>query len=484
MTAKRKAELQRKLTLASVPRPPKDLASRIKADIPNYLSVEPERERFARSIGSNFRIAASILVLVSVAALMFMLVPENREAPSMAIAPVTAKEAPRQVAESAPTAAADQLQVEITQPAPASVAPPPAAAVPRPKPSTMAYNDEAPRRMRAAETDAESNTVSRRDAAFEGVEQRGERGVAGGVVGGVAGGVAGGTIAAVAPAPPPSAAPAAPAEEKETTVVTAEAPMLRAATIVPEAYAADLSFTPRAVFGLSLDPDVFRRIKATIESGGRPAPSAVNVEALVNYFAGPPARKVRRGVRLEVEGSPAPVDANGHRGILRFTIDTAALETAQGGSVPPIATDARLEIEVNGEAVAKFEPIGDRTPTTESALLHNVSVTGLYELDLRTPLEERQTIATIHLHYRSIADGKKHTITRILRGADFAKQWTRASRRHRLASLGALWGESLRDRREGTDVARRAEELASQAPNDTRARELAEAAVASSGGLH
>jgi hypothetical protein len=133
--------------------------------------------------------------------------------------------------------------------------------------------------------------------------------------------------------------------------------------------------------------------------------------------------------------------------------------------------------------VAKFDAIGDSTSMRESALLHNVSVTGLYALDLRTPLQQRQTIATIRLHFRSIADGKEHTITRVLRGSDFAKQWVRASRRHRLASLGALWGESLRDRREGTDVARRAEELASQAPNDVRARELKEAAVASSGGL-
>ena len=38
-------------------------------------------------------------------------------------------------------------------------------------------------------------------------------------------------------------------------------------------------------------------------------------------FAGAPARRVR-GVRMEAEASPAPVGANGHRAILRLTIDT------------------------------------------------------------------------------------------------------------------------------------------------------------------
>jgi hypothetical protein len=252
--------------------------------------------------------------------------------------------------------------------------------------------------------------------------------------------------------------------------------------LVTEAYAATLQLAPKSVFGISTDPEVFRRIKTTIERGGRPSASAVNVEALVNYFAGAPARRVRRGVRLEVEGSPAPVGVNGHRGILRFTIDTASIDVPPRGSTPPIATDARLEIELNGGAVAHFAPIGDSTPITESALLHNVSVTGLYAVDLKTPVNQRETIATIRLHYKSVADGKRHTITRTLRGADFAKQWSNATRRHRLASLGALWGESLRGTGGGPDVARRAEELASQEPGDERARELAEVAIASSGG--
>jgi hypothetical protein len=254
-------------------------------------------------------------------------------------------------------------------------------------------------------------------------------------------------------------------------------------SLVPPAYADDLNLAPKSVFGISVDPSAFRRIRATIESGARPSPASVDVEALVNYFAGAPAHRVR-GVRMEAEASPPPVGANGHRAILRLTIDTGAVSVPEGGSVPPIAKDALLEIDFDRQAVEHIDPIGDSgTLVRENALLHNVSVTGLYALDLRTPLQPKQRVATIRLTYRSLEDGKKHTITREVRGSDFAKkQWASASRRHRLASLGALWGESLRSSSGGTDVARRAEELASQAPNDERARELKEVAVASSGG--
>jgi hypothetical protein len=67
MTANRKAELQRKLALAPVPKPPADLADRIKSDIPKGLMVdaEKERKRLRQSVAFNVRVAASIILLVS-----------------------------------------------------------------------------------------------------------------------------------------------------------------------------------------------------------------------------------------------------------------------------------------------------------------------------------------------------------------------------------------------------------------------------------
>ena len=67
MTTKRKAELQRKLALAPVPKPPADLADRIKGEIPKQLLVDTakERARFRQAVAFNVRVAASILLLVS-----------------------------------------------------------------------------------------------------------------------------------------------------------------------------------------------------------------------------------------------------------------------------------------------------------------------------------------------------------------------------------------------------------------------------------
>src|SRR5438045_3164713 len=65
MNSNRKADLQRRLSMASMPKPPAGLADRIKQDIPQYLGTQPERERLSKSIAFNLRVAASILLMVS-----------------------------------------------------------------------------------------------------------------------------------------------------------------------------------------------------------------------------------------------------------------------------------------------------------------------------------------------------------------------------------------------------------------------------------
>jgi hypothetical protein len=500
MNSKRKADIQRKLSLTAVPRPPDDLLDRIKSDIPNYLSVEAERARFSRSIGFNLRIAAAIIILISIAAALYVVTPPQ-SSPNEFVQINRPKTAPTATAS---TTDADEVRLDIVQAAPpqqladARIAPPAAPAVPRPE----VVSRQAELRL---DDGLRRNEIASNAGGVEGgVEGRVEGGVAGGTAGGVIGGnesrdreyarpaeepqrmAEAAPVPAPVPPPPsqiytysPQPAPAAP--ETRATAKTAQAAGASTGWVTA-AYADDLDLAPKSVFGISVDPSAFRKIRATIESGARPTPASVDVEALVNYFAGAPSRRVR-GVRMEAEASPAPVGANGHRAILRLTIDTDSVKVPEGGSVPPIAKDALLEIDFNRDAVERIDAIGDSgTLVPESALLHNVSVTGLYALDLKTPLKAKQRVATIRLTYRSLEDGKKHTIVREVRGSDFAKQWASASRRHRLASLGALWGESLRGSSGGTDVARRAEELSSQAPNDERARELKEVAVASSGG--
>lgn len=316
------------------------------------------------------------------------------------------------------------------------------------------------------------------------------------VMGGIVGGTAGGITAPAEPlamaeletsaaAADPAPAPTAPAPVQQAISVTAEAPRAEAraagrfttGSIVSEAKAAELDLRQKDVaFGISLDPDVFHQIKDALEKNQRPSASAVNVEAIINYFAGGPARKLRRGVKLEVEGSPSPVDHIGQHGFLRFSIDTASAE-----NVLPVATDATLEIDVNGKVVADAQPVGDSSVIApESVLLNNLSVTGLYELTLRPNLRASDRVATVKFTYTNVADGKRRTVEQSVYARDFAKLWTRASRRHRLASLGAVWGQSLRGNAVGQEVAKRAEELATQAPDDERAQELATAATASS----
>src|SRR5258708_24405989 len=65
MRPNRKADLQRKLTLAAVPTPPSGLAGRIKTDIPKHFPDSTvERRRLGTAVAFNMRVAASILLLV------------------------------------------------------------------------------------------------------------------------------------------------------------------------------------------------------------------------------------------------------------------------------------------------------------------------------------------------------------------------------------------------------------------------------------
>lgn len=474
MNTKRKADLQRRLSLAPVPRPPAGLADRIKSDIPEYLRPETDRRRLARSVAFSMRVAASILVVISsVIAAIYLLAPEEemmRMSPTPQIAAV---------AEDKSLVATDELQVEIAQQA---------------APPAVVRLGDVPASLGAAspETDVVERTASRRKE-----EGRRSDGVEYDVAGTVAGGAVANTtttaVAAVseppadfvsevpvAPAPAPAAPPPAVAE---SITVQAAAPKIgsparTSASFVREAQAAALAFGPPSdVFGISIDEGVFHRIKETLESNRRPTAAAVNVEAIINYFAGGPVKPPRRGVKLEVEGSPSPVGGVGARGgYLRFTIDTPVSQ-----SQLPVAADAKLEIELNSKVVESASPVGDSAITApESALRHNLSVTGLYHLTLKPNMRTTDRVATVRLHYTAVGDGKSHSLQKTVYVRDFVKLWTKASRRHRVASLGAVWAESLRAASPVPDVVKRAEELATQNPRDERAQELATAANASS----
>lgn len=496
MNTKRRAELQRKLTLNAVPRPPAGLAERIKADIPKYLEAESGPAKFARSMTFPMRIAASVVLVVTSVAVAMLFVSRNGEeklASSVAAPrPVIFAPQPRSVAMtdtmSTTTAVArtEEVNLDIVEEAP----PVPQLAAARIAPPAIERQDFRDETKR--ENDAED------DYAAAGAEVAG---VIGGSVDAPARPQSMAEVAAPPAAEPTVAQPAqtgfarqvpalaappppapVPPLERESITITAEAPMVDARRERAMAKSASNAMLPQAkdkdnVFGISVSPEVFDNIRKTIESGQRPAPAAVNVEALVNYFAGPPEKRPRRGVRLEVEASPAAIPAKGDHAVLRFTLDTPDATSSESS----VVSDARMEVVINSAVVLRTRRIGDSEPlASESALRPGMSVTGLYALELKPGLRASQLVATVRLHY--IENGKPQTITKVVHGHDLAKTWQRASRRHRLAALGALWGESLKGTTGGVDVARRAEELATQEPDDSRARELARAASASAAG--
>src|SRR6185436_16165818 len=215
MTSKRKAEIQRKLSLTVVPRPPADLLDRIKGDIPRYLNVEAERERFSRSIAFNLRIAASIIVLISVAGLLFMLSPGNtpNAIPELAMRTKQEAQTPKPVV-TPPRAAMDEVQVDIFQTASA--------------PPAHAQSAPAPEEMRVERAVRRDSDAERAEQVVAGVESYAEGGVVGGVAGGIAGGVSADDERSRELAPPQRLAEAAPASVPAPEPVPAQAPALAA----------------------------------------------------------------------------------------------------------------------------------------------------------------------------------------------------------------------------------------------------------------
>jgi hypothetical protein len=482
MNSKRRAELQRRLSMGAVPRPPAGLAERIKAEIPKYLDATPVPQRFAW--GTTMRIAATLITLLTTALVTMELIePAKKEAveSSARLEKVTPavwryqtqpQAAPQQPAES-------EVSLDIAQD------------VPRP-----AMRMAAPRQVAAPEGAATGMTSGEHD------RENGEAVAAAPVMQ-----LAEAVHEAVPPPPPPPPAMTAPAPApqriaagaardaaREEISAYASAPAIAppqapqpAAALSSRVYPAAapqnaLHAAPQGdVFGISLDPAAFPAVRSAIESGARPSPGTVNVEALVNYFAG--AQSSHHDVGLEVEASPAPIAMEGDVALLRFSVDTARIDVSDRAATPPVARDAHLHIDIDSGAVASFRRIGDSaSEQSEEALLYNTSVTGLYELKLKPNLRTTQRIATVRLQYVSAKNGRKQTISHTIHGADLAKTWDRASRRHRLAALGAIWSETLKGTVGGVEVAKRAEELATQNPQDTRARELATAASLSTGG--
>ena len=485
MNSKRRAELQRKLSLSAVPRPPAGLRERIRADIPDYLEVQKDRSRFAGAVAFNMRVAAAVLLLVTSLAVAFVFVDRNAEMKTADATPAARPIvfAPQSRAISVPTASAtEEVSLDITRDTSATVTMPPQIIAANTAPPALSVRQERAVETSAAERDMESGVEGR-------VSGRAAAPMAEGVVS-MDAITETRQIAEVAPVPPPAAPPAvAPPPPPQDAVrgaeritVTASAPAV-APTVgfMSKAHAAEMSMEPKkSVFGVSVAPNAFDEVRAAIESGRRPVPGEVDVEALVNYFAGASRVSASEAVRLDVEASRAAVAADSDHAILRLSVDTSPATTP--GSLPPVASNVRIDVDFNDKVVAGVRRIGDADPLVpEPVVLSGTSVTALYAIELKPNLRTNQLVASVRFQYTSVANGHRRTVTRRIHSQDLARDWERASRRHRLATLGAVWGETLKGTAAALDLAERAEALATQDPKNPRARELADAASASDG---
>src|SRR3954447_21061470 len=472
MNSKKKADLQRKLTLAQVPKPPADLLDRIKRDIPPHLvmAATSDRDRFTRSIFFDMRVAASVLLIITSAffALQVLSHADQKKLAELGNAvPHRAPVAPLTLtAETARTTEPVQV-ARLDRPAVAETAP---AAVPAVRQRSQGRRDAAPSIFAF---DAVQGTTAMPTVVAE-------------------------APVAAAPPPPladasrkelaalgyigPSAQPAAPAPAPVLLdLPAASANVAGGIGLIAEANAADLRLAKKkdVVFGISTDDRAFERIKTAIEQGKQPESENIDVAALVNYFAGS-AKHESHDVRLEAEGSPAPVMSEPGRRMIRVTVDTETADLAPGASLPPIATNAKIDVQFDNSAVVAYHLVGADEFQIEPTLLKNTSVTALYDVIMAPHGTSWQRVGSFRVTYTSVTDGREHKLEKMLRRRDLEKTWIAASRRHRLASLGAIWGETLKGMAGANDVARRAEELASQEPQDARARELADVAAATS----
>ncbi|HEY6137424.1 MAG TPA: hypothetical protein VI670_06630 [Thermoanaerobaculia bacterium] len=415
MSPNRKADLQRKLSIAPIPKPPAGLAERIKSDIPQHLLVDvrKERERLSRSVSFNLRVAASILLLVGSAYLALHILSREERA---SIGKMK-MEAPSNV-------------VVAPKPAPAAAAP-----------ARMGEATPPVELKKAAPIVAEAKTepLTTRE------KSRDVGGFADGRVTDMAVPPAATAAPPAPPPPPPAPAVADYAAANEVSAGTAAAPKSATAKVdrgfIPAAVAQPLALSPATLFDIAVP-------RADAELRGA---------ALIEHFAAPAAPP--RSVRLEAEA----VQLDGTP-LLRVSVDTPVVEHPAGGSLPPVAADATLEIAFDDEALASHRAIAGTTKATATALPSGTSVTALFEIAVRSDTGRRATVATVTLRYRSVDDGKEHIITRKLRAADI-HDWDAATKRMKSTSLAAALVESLLPRDTIAEKARAAglDELAAVA---------------------
>jgi hypothetical protein len=398
MTRNRKADLQRKLTMAPVATPPAGLADRIKGEIPRNLVLKPESERtqFRNSAMFNLRIAASIVLLVSSLYLVLHLLSrtESKTSPATTVAERAGAPAPR-VADGLPNT---PHEPGTTRPQPRADLPP----MPRTPPPRSIAAEPTAQIAEAKHTEAEGMSTGSPSYA-DSVERdepiaKRER-----------------TIVANAAPPPVVAAPL------PSAAVEQPAP---AGTVGSGGFAPERSLGRNALSERKAAPAPppvrdFVAIQQAVARGE--SPRDIDTAAIVQHFAAP--ERPPADLRIELEASAAPLDAT--KWLLRVSVDA------------PGQTGTNIDLTF-GDAVASHRALAGSPSPNETAL---------YEIEFNPDPKPDQTIATVRA-------GKAGRTVRI---ADLHR-WNDASPRMKRASLAAAWARTLQSHAHADAIVAKARE--------------------------
>lgn len=497
MNPRRTEEIERKLTEGGSPHPPEGLLDRLKQDIPQGLSYQNiERIRpAAAGWRSSWAVAASILAVVAMSYVMLRVAQMSRlsdlspmaaegvaDVPAMSL-PIEPQQKQR--------AASPQEAVSRPATAPPTIVDGFGNAEPMPElqygragskegpaKASMLKKDQ-PRDQRTSEAGFAGGKREGEDAANEFAEEA-KLAVrsrvdssADSVEDNAVGGLVGGVISQIDPDATVSVAERQNTASERVTV-SAAAPSVQGAPAPPAAPSrrmerdknpadeapfsgsygggelVDAEADPVSSFGLRVATGSYVHVKRALEAGTLPAPAAVRVEELVNHFDRDGRAPVTGDFAISTEGAPVPLSDENDRMLLRIAV--RARSTSKAGE-NVVASAAKASVEFDPDVVAAYRLIGyddrseasaGRTNGTEIPVGH--TVVALYEIKLHQPLEQKDRIATVSLHYKKTSGrGKESTIAHDVRSADFTEKWDSASSDLKLASLVAKWGEVLKN---------------------------------------
>jgi hypothetical protein len=396
MTRNRKADLQRKLTMAPVAKPPAGLADRIKRDIPQHFALQAENERaqLRKSSTFNLRIAASIILLVSSLYIALHLISRNGtnlDTHSMMSDKDAAPASKVAVAlPSTPPAPGSARMPEHTDLPPLPRVPPPASIAARPAPIHIAE-------ARHEESVAMSTIAPVYVADAERAQPMTE-----------STSIVNEVPAPLPPPPPPAEAPAVTAN---VTAPEREQMFAKSSATAAPSESRDAAAAPPV--------RNFIAVQQAIARGE--APRDMDSFAFVQHFAAPERKPA--DLRIELEASATPLDPN--KWLLRVSVDA------------PGKTSGPVDLTF-GDAIAVHRPLIGSVAANETAL---------YEIEFKPNTKPDDTIATVR------AGEAKST----LRVADL-HPWNTASSRMKRASLAAAWARAPQSRRQTEEIVAKARE--------------------------